>query len=350
MRVIKLQIARRLVQMTALALLLAIPAVSRYGNYLAARELDQNIRKWDGTVQGRALKAMDATFRSLPKGEKERAGEKVRDRKAVLSYTQSLRGGPWSVQLAGLSMTDPLAGAESVVAGKKVARVLVISLIVPVLLTLVLGRVFCSWVCPMNLFLEITDRLRGVLKLLELPPLDIKFSRTTKYALLFTGLVLACIFATPVFGYIYPPAIISREAHDLVFGIFDGAEDGHFNAWMSGLTWMSLLILAIALFEVTLSRRWWCRYICPGGALYGLIGVARPARVVLKKEKCTRCAACVVVCPVGLNPMINRMGMDCDNCGLCISHCNDDALAYRLGRAKQRETVAGETSTGRSAS
>ncbi len=97
---------------------------------------------------------------------------------------------------------------------------------------------------------------------------------------------------------------------------------------------MSLIIVGIALFEVAVSRRWWCRYVCPGGALYSLLGAARPIRVKLSESKCTSCGDCVVACPVGLNPMRDKMGIECDNCGVCISHCHDDALGYGLWPAR----------------
>lgn len=327
-KIYKLQLARRTVQFLVLALIFLIPAVARYTNYLAARELDKNLNKWDGTLQGETLAAIDRTFRALPDAERERNGKPVRDRKQVLAYAQKVRGGPWSAQIAGVSLTDPLAGAESILASRRVVGVLVISLLVPIIATLLLGRVFCSWICPMNLLLEYTDKLRGLLRFLELKPRDIGSSRWTKYILLGVGLAMTFFLAIPVLGYIYPPAIINRELHDLVFGIFDRAEGGHSGFWSGGLTWMSLILLGIVLVEVTVSRRWWCRYICPGGALYSLLGWARPIRVKLKESKCTDCADCIKVCPVGLNPMRNLMGKECDNCGVCISYCPDGALDY----------------------
>jgi ferredoxin len=148
--------------------------------------------------------------------------------------------------------------------------------------------------------------------------------------LLGVGLLLTAFLARPVLGYVYPPAILNRELHDLVFGFFDRAEQGRFGFWVGGLSWMSPIVVGIVLIEVTLSRRWWCRYICPGGALYSLLGWRRPVRVELNTNACTKCTDCIPVCPVGLNPMLNRMGADCDNCGLCISHCNDNALDYRV--------------------
>ena len=104
--------------------------------------------------------------------------------------------------------------------------------------------------------------------------------------------------------------------------------------------------MAIVLVEVTISRRWWCRYVCPGGALYAVLGARRAVRVTLDAGACTGCAECVAACPMGLNPMRNQMGMDCDNCGECITSCNDGALGYRLrsplrvGEAPAEGTVA----------
>ena len=335
----KLQIARRSVQIFIFALMLVIPVVSRYGNYLAARELDKNLEKWEGTLQGETLQATDIIFRALPGGEKEVLDEIRRDRKQVLVYTQSLRGGPWSAKIGPLSMSDPLAAAESIVASKQINKVLLISLIIPIIATVLLGRIFCSWICPVGLLMEVSDKIRNLLKFLELQPRNVRFSRWAKYTLLGVGLALAGFLSVPILGYIYPPAIMGREAHDFIFGLFDRAEIGKFGWWFGGLTWMSLILLGIVLFEVLVSQRWWCRYVCPGGALYGLLGWARPVRVKLIVPACTNCAECVKVCPVGLNPMRNEMGIDCDSCGVCISHCDDKALAYALQlKPEARET------------
>jgi len=330
MKIYKIQVARRTVQWLVVAIVLAVPAIARYANYLTARELTSTLEKWEGSLQGETLQALDAAFRVLPGAESERAGRVDRHRERILAYAQQVRGGPWSFEAGPVSMTDLLAGSESIIGSKRLVKVLLVSLLIPVVATLLLGRVFCSWICPMHLLLEMTDKLRRLLAFLELKPRDIHFDRRTKYVLLVVGLLLTAWLARPVLGTLYPPAIINRELHDFVFGLFDSAEQGRFGLRLGGFTWMSLIIVAIVIFEVTLSRRWWCRYICPGGALYNLLGWRRPVRVKLNEEACTRCTECIPVCPVGLNPMNNRMGAECDNCGLCISHCPDDALDYAV--------------------
>ena len=344
-RFFKLQLARRTIQFAVLVLTLAIPAVARYTNYLAARELDRNLERWDATLQGEVMVALDHFFRFLPDGEKERNGEMVRNRTQVLGYAQQVRGAPWSAQFAALSLTDPLAGLESIIASKRLAGVLLVSLLIPVAATLLLGRVFCSWICPMGLLLEGADKLRRLLHFLRLKPRDIHCSRALKYILLGLGLVMTAFLALPVLGYIYPPAIISRELHDLVAGIFDRAEAGRFGFWAGGLTWMSLILLGIVLLELTISRRWWCRYICPGGALYSLLGWARPVRVKRSSASCIQCGTCAAVCPMGLVPMRDLIGHECDNCGLCISHCDPGALDYALGRRAENSSPSSDPGT-----
>ncbi|MFQ5665965.1 MAG: 4Fe-4S binding protein [Candidatus Binatia bacterium] len=324
----RVQVVRRMVQLFVVAFMLTMPAVARYNNYLSAHQLDRMLEKWQGTPQGDALGLIDSAMRMLPGGQGERGGRTQRNRSRLMHYAQQFRGSPWSAEVGGLSMTDPLAGAESIAASRRVPWVLIAGLVVPLIATILLGRVFCSWICPMGFLLELTDKLRGVLRFLEIHPRNLRLSRRVKYALLGTGLLLAALLSTPVLGYVYPPAILSRELHDVVFAAFDRAEIGRFGLGFGGLSWMMLVPAAIVLMELTVSRRWWCRYVCPGGALYSLLGWARPVRVKLAASRCNACALCTAACPMGLNPMKNRMGMECDNCGVCISACDQSALDY----------------------
>ena len=55
----KLQFSRRAVQTLVLALTVAVPVLARYANYLSARQLDKVVERFDGSVQGAALRATD---------------------------------------------------------------------------------------------------------------------------------------------------------------------------------------------------------------------------------------------------------------------------------------------------
>ncbi|MDH3582662.1 MAG: 4Fe-4S binding protein, partial [Phycisphaerae bacterium] len=115
--------------------------------------------------------------------------------------------------------------------------------------------------------------------------------------------------------------------HRVVFGLLGGTETSASTLLITGA---SVFLFGLLVVEVLVSQRLWCRYLCPGGALYGLIGRFRAVRVLRTAGKCTNCADCVVACPMALNPMRDKMGLECDNCLACVSTCQDGALSLAL--------------------
>jgi ferredoxin len=336
-----LQVSRRALQLTVLALIVITPVMARYANYLSARQLDKAIERFDGSVQGEALQLTDDVIRTVAAPDVRRGENLRRDPKAALSAAQSLKGTTWSFELFGVSLTDPLAALESAAASKSVRWVLVAGVLIPLLLSILLGRIFCSWLCPVGFGLELTGKLRGVLRFLEIAPGKVRLWYGDKYLILVIGLAIAFAFSLPFLGYLYPPALLGREAHNGVTVMFDRAEDGMLGFSAAGLTIASWFLVGIALVEVAFGARMWCRSLCPGGAVYALLGRYRLIRVGRAPDACTQCGECVVACEMGLNPMIDKTGMECDNCGACISHCADDALGFHL--AWWRPPKAGAT-------
>ena len=294
-----LQVFRHFVQVTVLASLFLVPVIARYHNYLASRDIDRVMTRWEGKLPGHVISAVDSGFRMLPNGEKERVGRMQRNRPQLIEYTQQIRGSVWSADIGSLSFTDPLAVAESVIGSRHFPWILAVGLALPLVLTLIFGRVFCSWICPAGLLFEINDGIRSVLRFLEVQPRNLRMSRGTKYGLLVAGLALTFFLSAPVLGYIYPPAVLGREIHDFVFAAFDRAEHGRFGFWVGGMSWMAVVMIAIIAIELFVSRRWWCRYVCPGGALYSAIGAARPVRVQLDRPTCTDVRALCCCLPHG---------------------------------------------------
>jgi ferredoxin-type protein NapH len=309
-RHVGIQVVRRCVQLSIVALVFGLVFLSLYAHYRAARALDD--AQYTSGVNGSVIGAIDRGV-----GGMERPQEFLDGNKGTL----------WSMRVGGVDLTDPLAAAEMMSASKTVYVPIILSALLPLIATLLLGRVFCSWICPAGLLFEITGKLRKLLRFAELPPPDVKFSHRNKYMLLAVGLVVVAVVGLPVFAMIYPPAVISRLVHAWIFG--------------TALTGMLALLALIVLFEVAVSPRWWCRTMCPGGALYALAGWPRLLRVKLDPLRCTGCKACIPVCEPGINPILQSDGIECDNCGVCIRHCGDDALFYTLGLPGKRSWSLG---------
>lgn len=296
---ILIQLVRRGVQVSAVSLVTILAFLGLYHHYYHARQLDQiaAIPGWRGEVLQQVSTCLDA----------------VEDPAAFLARNN---GNLWSLRVAGIEITDPLAFAEASAASRAVYLPLLLAALIPVIVAVLLGRVFCSWICPGYLVFEITGKLRRVLARGGLRPATVQFSHRNKYLLLGVGLAAAAATSLPIFSLFYPPALLSRVAHALIFG--------------TGLAGMLSIIGLIVVFEVFVSPRWWCRSMCPGGALYGLLGWRRALRVTCDMDLCTPCGKCDPVCEAGIHPATDSRGLECDNCGVCIRHCPEGALGFSL--------------------
>ncbi len=297
---IAIQWARRSLQTATLVLLIGLVMLSLYAHYRAARVMDDE--QLLSGLKGFVLNQIHAW---------------VDDSQNAEAFLDGYKGTLWSMRIAGVDLSDPLAAAEFTATSKTLYFPILLSIVIPLIVTLLLGKVFCSWICPAYLLFEITGKLRRVMRFAEIPPAEVNFSTMNKYVFLSIGLTVAALTAQPIFALIYPPAVISRILHAWIFG--------------TAMTGMLVLIGLIILFELCVSPRWWCRTMCPGGALYGLLGWPRLWRIKLNSERCTACRLCEPVCESGLNPVLESDGIECDNCGSCIRHCPEKALYYTIG-------------------
>ena len=296
-----LQILRRSIQASVLLIAAAVAMLSLYAHYRAARSID------------------DPQLMAGLRGEvvTQWIHPRIEQLDDPQTFLDGNKGTIWSMRLLGVSLSDPLAAVEMIAASKHIHWPMLVSIILPVVLTVIFGKVFCSWVCPGYLLFEITGKLRRILPWAEIKPGNLRFSHANKYILLLVGLLLATLLSAPLFAMIYPPAVVSRLIH----------------AWIFGTQMAAMLILlgVIVAFELFVSPRWWCRTMCPGGALYGLLGWFRPVRIKLRREVCTGCLDCIPVCEAGINPITQSDSIECDNCGVCIQHCGDRALYFTIG-------------------
>ncbi len=292
-------LARRCVQLLSLGVLVLLPIMALYMHFKEAHAIhDLGENNW-----------RNVAVRGI-----ERVVNKDERRQKLVQQTQ---GTIWSARLFGVSLSDPLAGAEAIISSRSFYKPMLWSLLIPIAVTVLLGRVFCGWICPMNTLLEVVDKFRRLLRMAEIRERDVKFSLKNKYLILTVVLGLVGVTGVPFIALFYPPAVMSREVHLFVFGSTVGIG--------------AYVLLAICAIELFVSKRWWCRYICPGGALYSLLGRFRIVRVVRNEKNCVQCGECVRVCQFDLRPMLVQItDMECTNCGSCVRACNDDALSFRV--------------------
>jgi len=189
---------------------------------------------------------------------------------------------------------------------------------------LVGGRVFCSWVCPVNV---VTDTASWLRQRLGIHTGGV--SSATRYYLLCGVLLAAALSGSLAWELVNPVTLVQRG---LIFGI--------------GFGWW--LVLAVFFYDLFVASRGWCGHVCPQGAFYSLLGHTALLRVSAgRRQHCDDCMDCFKVCPepqvirpvlkgpADSSPLI--LSPQCSNCARCIDVCDKHVFkfAVRLRRRKK---------------
>lgn len=189
---------------------------------------------------------------------------------------------------------------------------------------IIAGGTFCGWICPLGALQDALDWVRGRLKLrsLRLPRRVDRVLRYGRYVML-AGILYATISTAKLWFADFDP-------YRTIFGLgwlfeFNWAE--HWKAYVSAVA-----MLAAAL----LIPRFWCRYLCPLGAILGLLQRISPLKVRRDASLCIRCGKCDAACPMDLSvATVSAVNYDCTGCQKCTGVCPvDGALDVSLGALK----------------
>jgi MauM/NapG family ferredoxin protein len=234
---------------------------------------------------------------------------------------------------------DPLAGLATMVAARRIAPALLIGSVIALVATLILGRVWCGWLCPLGTVLDWTPARRS--KRFEPDPAP--WLRRVKYFLL-ALIGVAALLGNLTFLILDPITLLYRTMASaiwpaliaLISGVetilykvpfFQGPVDWYEGAVRGALVPMTqpayglgilfALILAGVLALNTVRDRFWCRYLCPLGALLGLVSkVAWLRRTV--GDVCVDCQRCARACPTGTIDPGRGFASDPAECTMCL--------------------------------
>jgi polyferredoxin len=179
-------------------------------------------------------------------------------------------------------------------------------------ITFLFRKAFCSWLCPVGTVSEwlwkLGERVLG--RTFALPRwLDVPL-RSLKYVLL--GLFLWAVGSMSVeaiHAFLASPYGIVADVKMLDF----------FRRMDSTAAWVIALLVAASV----LVKNFWCRYLCPYGALHGLVSWLSPVRIRRDPDACIDCAKCAKACPSRLPVDVKRsiVSPECTGCMECVAVC-----------------------------
>ena len=233
----------------------------------------------------------------------------------------------WFLQL------DPLVAIGTILTTHKLYWPLLWAL-VTVILTIIFGRFFCSWVCPFGSLHHFVgflgNRKTKLAKRIKLN--KYRKAQRIKYLILIFFLFMAAfpsIGSTLQTGLLDPIPLITRSFQSLLSIADRSVNFVSTTPRFYEAGWFILLIFFTAVLLNLVIPRFYCRFICPLGALFGILGRFAIWRIGKNQNECSNCTLCERSCEGGCEPSGNIRISECVLCFNCRQDCKDELISYQ---------------------
>ncbi len=183
--------------------------------------------------------------------------------------------------------------------------------------TILFGALFCGWLCPLGSVQDWIGRFGKKVLGKKYNRVPVKLDKLLGY------------LRYPVLGMI---VVQTTKLVSLAFTKFDPYY-ALFHFWTGEALPSAIVVLLIVIAASFFVERPWCRWLCPFGAVQGLIQLISPWKIRRDKTICIDCGKCTKACPMKIDVAVKSAVFDtrCNKCGECLSSCPvDGALDHKL--------------------
>ncbi len=259
----------------------------------------------------------------------------------IVADLRYLKGYPVSLFLE----IDPLVGFATAITTGTIYKGLILGLVL-LIPTLLLGRVFCNWMCPYGILHHFIGWLFGKGRGAEQERIESNRYKPiygAKYVIL-AGMLAAALFGSLQIGLLDPICLFHRSLTTAVLPAVNMAAPGsvyveqyfHVGAWVVGFLLFFLVAMNVFI------PRFFCRVLCPLGAFLGVLSRFAVWRIDRDPGKCVDCDLCLKNCEGASDPHTMLRKSECFVCFNCVEDCPEDAISFKFLPDLQRE-IAGPT-------
>ncbi len=257
----------------------------------------------------------------------------------VVTDLRYLKGYPVSLFLE----LDPLVAAATAITTHTVYKGLLWSLVLLVP-TLLLGRIFCNWICPYGILHHFIGWLLGKGRAEERERIEANRYRKLyqlKYVIL-VAMIMAAIFGSLQIGLLDPICLFHRSMTTAIAPAVNLVAPSsvyvrqyfHAGAWLIGFLLLFLVGMNVVI------PRFFCRVLCPLGAFLGTLSTVSLWRIERNPDKCVDCDLCLKNCEGASDPHTQLRKSECFVCFNCIEDCPEDALSFKFLPLPAHEVAA----------
>ena len=221
---------------------------------------------------------------------------------------------------------DPLLSISTAIAGRMWVPSL--SWALAVLATcLVLPRGFCAYICPLGTLLDLFDWVIGRKVTRDRPRPDGRLSSIRYYAL--GAVLVAAALGVMLSGFVSALAVLTRA---MLF-VAGSIQIGLLKGWylvppMNAGHWIAIAMFALLIALSLVEKRFWCKYVCPTGAVFSIANLLRLAERKVR-SRCTECTKCEDMCSFSaINSDYSTKQLNCSFCQSCAGVCPVGAIEF----------------------
>lgn len=189
-----------------------------------------------------------------------------------------------------------------------------------VLFGLLLGRTICGFLCPFGLIQDLLHKIRTP---------KLKKSRFTRVFSYFKYVLLALLIALPLIYHSVPAFckyICPAGTLEGAVGLLSNFANSDFYAMLGYLFSWKFILLVLFVVACIFIYRFFCRFFCPLGAIYGFFCKISLLGIKLDKQKCIDCGLCIQTCKMDIRYVGDH---ECIQCGACIDVCPTKAISWK---------------------
>lgn len=182
-----------------------------------------------------------------------------------------------------------------------------------ILISLLFKRAFCAWICPLGTLSEGLALLgQKIFKKNFILPEWLDYPlRSLKY-------ILLAFFMIFIFWGMSP-----RAAYSFLQTPYNMIADVKMLTFFQNITWVGLSVIAGLVILSILIKHFWCRYLCPYGALLGIFSLISPWKITRQQDTCISCGKCRRACPhqLQVDKALRVYSPECTGCYNCVEAC-----------------------------